>query len=1164
MAATVASPAPHGSLGGGQSMIMCGPPSVVRELYDQIFLRAWKEWGLGMSKEEFARSGEAKPLYAGKVLADFWVYVRWNRRNLAVKVDPADPQWHMRMRKAFAAIISRSTNVSGPLDPRRIRLEDARRPPMTTRIDETGKGLTLLSRLAQFELRLVVLEPPGEGRLEPIAEPPSYKFKEPAPPALGCAAPKAAPDPDDQASCCEANARQLHCAILASMNPIAARLVRMGDAAPKGLRAMHEHVLKEMYTAPAGSNVARMDVTGTLHPALVECACPDVAAASNELSLAYARKICKILTFAHDSTDTQIDTYVKNACSSIADKFQTRAVAWGMRGAPHLECPDPTTPAATTTTTTTTTTNNLGTALPSKLHTVCNPIGERVVTHIEQHLIASSYTDPYRQTIATVSPSTDAITATTHSGSIFEDRDRLAAFAIENGKRRAAYIAGAKDAIESDAPAPAEAAQTTELIVPSRQQQQQHAEEALQSPETAGMAVRSAILGGRPMLRVDPIGTRLLSGDKVPAPLAAEAANPPYALRVFECAHCAGGVGYADELPAHVAAAGNSVDTLREIECPHCAKPAADASHAQQSLREIECPHCAKPATDASHAHKELPGQPLAIGDSLDSLRVFECAHCAVQPTARGGLDVAMPAGVPRDLPLVELEDCIRCASPERAAPTPKFVGNDIVKPGAPVDAQRAGSTSYDGDLEIFRCKECYPDTALLPHSTKSVSCDASARAAERVESLLCCRACCADTQILAVADEAFLAERSVVDKVPFGLPVAECIHCAHPDVPHAKCSGNDPVSVLVEESLLEAPTEGPERSSAVKNDVRQPQARGDLDAPSNNSEEVDEQEDTYESSEQESVEPQPKQQQQQQQQQQTKQQQRPQSDHVSVPGVNVRLPPPTRFTPVYAAAVASPLPAYPARHTSLLRVVNSSDRDVTVTISGQDRSGASTVTRVTALANCYVDAAAFPSGVHSVQVTDPNTGENLATVRKYRFTQRNLHALDYEGDRKVTMRMVHDYVPQKLGHAYGLFERLFGKPGGRVSADTGIYVLPSANHIGDPLTAKHIFVRASVDEARNLMERSVVDDGVFSGGEQVTYRSFEVPAHQTNVGTALRLVRDELNGRIAVKHPDGTVDWAHVENVFSVKDGIAAGGHGSIVMVVDAPIEHVRAAAEI
>ena len=923
-------------------MIMCGPPSGQRELYDYVFLKTWKKYGRGQTREEFARSSDSKDLYAGKILADFSVFVRWNRRNLSVKVNPADPQWHMRMRKAFATIINRTTLVEGQLDARRIRLEDARRPAMSTRIDETSEGLTLLSKLAQFELRLVVLEPPGEGRLEPLAEAPSYKFPEPVPIVPGSASSVA--KQDDLLAYGESNAKLLHRAIISSMNPIAVKMVRMAEAAPKGLQAMHEQVLKDMYTAPMGANVAHMDGTGALRPSLIECACPDVAAASNELSLAYARKICKILTFANNSTDAQIDAYVKNACNGIADKFQARAIAWCQRTAPRLECPNPAAPVA-----------NMGTSLPAKLHTVCNPIGERVVAHIEQHLIASSYLDPYRMGVNVGTSPAEALNGTKMS--IFEDRDRLSAFAIENGKRRSAYICSTKDGINDATHIRGTMASASKMS---------------SSTAAGGGAVRSALLSGRPMLRVDPIGARLLGRKE-------ELHPPPKELTLVSWPESEPGV---------------------------------------QKLRQIQCSHC-KGDTEV-----------LAVAASL-------------------------PAGLPTNLPIIECRAC----------------GHGKKKDG-------------------------------MPH-TKGSMADAPDGAEEAVD---------AEAPAAPAADAPAAATPEAEEQVAEPVEAQPAPPAAVAEEPVAPAAPQQPAPE--DRSLMEFTPEAPS-----------PQQQAPAPAPTRPEEPV-----------QSFAAPVP----------------------VSSPGANVPLPPLSRRHPTYAAAVAQPLPAYPARGMSLLRVVNSSARDITVNIA--TKAGQAVVAG-SVNANSYLDLPSFPHGIYVVSIYD-DAGQVLGKQRAYRFTQRNLHALDYEVNGAVTMRMVHAYLPNKVSGVNGFFARIFGAPGMRVSADTGIYILPSSAHVSAD-APKHLFIKASEEDARKLMERTFEDDGLFSGGAKTVYSSFEVPAHQTNVKSPLRIVRDELNSQIAVRRPDGTDEWANVENVFSVKSSVAGSGHGSLVMVVDAPIEHVHAAAK-
>lgn len=950
MTAAVASRPPQ--LVPSQAAILCGPPRPLGDVYDPIFLKVYRQYGRGYAVREFALSGVAKDRYAGKVLANFDVIIRWSHRHLKVTVDPAEPQWHLRMRTRFAQILTKATNAESPIDPRRVRIEDRRQPQGSTRIDESEKGLEMLLALSVLELRLVVLDPPGEGRLEPLTEAPSYKFPEPVRPLPGTI--DSCSKQDAALSFAETSAMQLRSALVSTMVPIAVRTVRMREAAPKGLDATYEKVLNDMYTAPVGANAAPMDSTGTLHVCLAGASCPDQAATSNELALSYARKICKLVSLSQGSSDQQIELFVKKACDPIAAKFHQRALDWGTRMAPRLECPDPV-PSA----------DNMGTSLPAKLHTVCAPIGEPLVEHIEQRLISASFEDPYRRSLGFggASPS-EALNGTRNS--VFDDRDRLAGYALDSAKKRNAYMASNARAVDDVAMLRATVAAASAI------------QSAARAPPTG--AVRTMVLGGREMLRVDPIEARLM---------------------------------------------GRKTETQQQVQ-----------------------PWPGQTPTLVSFPESD-PG--------VLKLREIQCSHC--QP-----------------MPPLAADNCLHCNAATEVLATVSDVANVIIPEGLPTD------------LPIIECRFCNHGSVPSSKSSK--------------------------------AEEAEVVSVSASDEVDDAeTPVSVNVTTTETDAPEPTPEGPTPVPAPAEPE----PTPAPAAPTSLMEFTEAP-----APAPTAPTAPVVE---------------------------------APAEPLYSTAGEPVPLPPVSRFNPPAAAAVRKPLPPYPAHGMTVVRGVNASNKDVRFVI---EKKGAE-VLSLGVPANTYVDSSAFPNGIYVVRVTD-ETGRDLVKTNAYRFTQRNLHALDYTAEGKVEARLIHLYATNKIRPVDWFFGRFFrrGAQDGpfRASTDTGIYILPVGGSAArDQLS--HIHIKATPEEAQQFMGRTFEDDGMFTGGSKTVYSSFEVPASRTNIGLPLRITRDELNSRIAVTTPDGTSDWAKIDSTFRVTEKMADTGHGSFVMSVHAPIDHVISAAK-
>ncbi len=266
---------------------------------------------------------------------------------------------------------------------------------------------------------------------------------------------------------------------------------------------------------------------------------------------------------------------------------------------------------------------------------------------------------------------------------------------------------------------------------------------------------------------------------------------------------------------------------------------------------------------------------------------------------------------------------------------------------------------------------------------------------------------------------------------------------------------------------------------------------------------------------------------------------------------------------PLETAAVERPLPPVPPVGTALLRVSNSSARPITVRLTNASGRATAEVLAMTVAANSYADSQPFPYGKHRVAIVDAETGAPLgAGEPTWRFTQRSLHAIDFTGTGPTRMRVAHLYAAERIAPISWFWDRVFGRPGQpfRGSADTGIYVLPSAGLVQDE---PHLLVKASADGVRQHLAATIEDDGLLTGAGRTTYAAFSAAPHASNLGAPLTLVRDELNGKMAVRRANGEDGWAPITSVLQVSSSTAASGHGSVLFVVDAPMEDIVRAAK-
>lgn len=929
-----------------QQPILCGPPCEPSPLFDAVFIKVLKKRGRGYSPEEFAASKESEHEYGGKVLANFDVIIRWNHVNYRVSVDPQERLWHARLRSRLASIVTKRQQLSTPIDPRRIRLEDNSKPVGLTRIDESNESLAPLRKLSMFGLRLIVLEPPGEGRLEPLAEPPTYSFPEPENVVPGTILNA------NKLNVLETNARNnaklLSDTIMSTMVPIATKLAMLrGSEAPDGLHAMHERVMDELSTPVPGAACATMSSKGSLAAALRSANCPDVASSATGLALLSARKICKLAATSHGLSPSQVEKEARDVCLPIANLYAGEALNWSTRAAARVECPSPAPRTA-----------QMGSELPTALHTVAAPLGRAIVEHIEQRLIAETRADPYRQSVSLGTSPMEAFVGS--KTSIFDNQAMFTNLARKSSERRSPYIPKSESSANRVGTRCCFGLKASSAPVSGSIGQVASTKAALSLKDYRG-PIRTVTLSAMPILRVDPIAAR--RGSTTPATVAP---LPPYPQVIPE----------------------EDVEKFR-------------------ALREIKCPHCAG-ATQLIAVSDSFASQVKAAGDRLPAdLPIIECKFCKM--------------GVPHN-------------KPSKADPPGQQQEEDDDATQVTIDdaASQGDASNAPGPVAPA------PPTALAP-----------------------------------------------------GEPSAET----------ASPAEERPLIAFEEQSA-------PERTPAEPASVVQQQPQQPPPAPQGG------------------------------------------SDPVPLPEVS-------RRTPLLQAGVEQPLPPYPPRGTALLRVVNASSGGILVNIGG--------AVSMAVPARSYADSPPFPAGVHAV-VIQSDVLPRMEVSNKWRFTQRNLHALDFSESGKITMRIAHVYAINKIAAVERAFNRHFrgqGAPGQpRVSADTGIYILPSSTHVSaDPSALAHLHIRATAEQAKELFSRTYEDDGVFSG-QKGTFAAFEVPAHLTNVNAPLRICRDELSREIAARRPDGTDYWAKVEGVIAVDRQVADSGHGSLVLAVDAPIADILAAA--
>lgn len=637
-----------------QQLILCGPPCEPTPLFDAVFIKVLKKRGRGYTPEEFAASKESEHEYGGKVLANFDVIIRWNHANYRVTVDPQERLWHARLRSRIASIVTKRQQLSTAIDPRRIRLEDNSKPVGLTRIDESNESLAPLRKLSMFGLRLIVLEPPGEGRLEPLAEAPTYSFPEPEAVVPGTILNA------NKMNTLETNARNnaklLSETIMGTMVPIATKLAMLRNSElPDGLHAMHDRVMDELSTPVPGAACATMSSKGSLSAALRSANCPDVAASATGLALLSARKICKLAATSHGLTPAQVEKEARDVCLPIANLYAGEAINWSTRVAARVECPNPAPRTA-----------QMGNALPTALHTVAAPIGKALVEHIEQRLIAETYADPYRQSVNLGTSPIEAFAGS--KTSIFDNQAMFTNLSRKSSERRSPYIpkseasanrVGTKCCFGIKA-AGTSLASTISATAPSKA--------PLTLKDYRG-PIRTVALSAMPILRVDPIGAR--RGSPTPATVAPV---PPYPQVIPE-----------EDVEKFRA--------LREIKCPHCvgatqllavsedfaSKVKSASDRLPSDLPIIACQFCKMgvPHNKASKADPPAPDATVISVEEQDGEESRAASSPAVQvaPADTPGEPTPEPAAAPEPAPApAPAEERPLMAFEEQSAPAPMMM----------------------------------------------------------------------------------------------------------------------------------------------------------------------------------------------------------------------------------------------------------------------------------------------------------------------------------------------------------------------------------------------------------------------------------------------------------------------------------------------------------
>ncbi len=571
----------------GDVMILSAPDPPRRRFaeFSPVFVKCYEKRGrrTGRTPHEFAKSGGAN-LVAGQVFAKIVLCIRFNHRNFAFEVDPQHTSWFFQLRTDIANEIKEKSK-DATIEPRRIRIEDIHYRPGGRPISDSNGELDRLSRLANFGLRIVVLDKP-EGRIGTLTEKPRYEFPRDAPVVPGTFGMETS-----LGTSSETIANEVKSNAIAAFLPIAKKLLAMKREAPDGFLAMQSRILGELY-AP---NNQQMSETGTLRACLQSANCPDISATVTDLSRGLAKRCCAAMnTVTEADSMAEIGRKAEIRCACVFENLYDRACAWGRRRAPRHCCP---------------VLESTGEVI--RVAEVCAPLGDKLVAAIETKLISKSYSCPYTDMPPTQQPATEAdgsfkaqSLSCNYSGECSSDEEideRAIAAAAKRACYRTRKTASSLDFASSRYVS--HHASGTNLLLPATEAAEKRANAGSSS---TSHGTRVLLLSGRP--------NRVYHGEAAPAAMniigngIVDANKLPANATVIACPHCdqvGKVVAVSLDLPAH----------LPLIECGDCDKKmhavrrvkdgpdeAAKASDEAVSSPDIEDPPLRADPTDAPTA----------------------------------------------------------------------------------------------------------------------------------------------------------------------------------------------------------------------------------------------------------------------------------------------------------------------------------------------------------------------------------------------------------------------------------------------------------------------------------------------------------------------------------------------------------------------------------